>query len=323
MNSRHDIADWDEIGMVLQSLAEPVEPPEGFAAGVMRRLEPPPQRLWDRIYRKGNRSIAVAAAVVALVGAAIPLATRIPPQAPMVADGTAVGDGAHVENSALSTMPVQPDGLHSQEASVSTKLLPPPAEPVNPVNSTENRTSSPSGKGSVSGVHPEPQPLSPGRVKTAQSESHAVFLSKARVITSHIVKIAVDDIDAARSSLASLASQSGSNVSNISAQDEKGQPVVVLRFTASGDASSSVLNQVGALGTIISSKVETQDISARFDSTLEQQRQLMAQRDSVTDGEKKSQLDQQIASIQDQLTKWDEEANRHVFMVWLQTKEVR
>ena len=73
------------------------------------------------------------------------------------------------------------------------------------------------------------------------------------------------------------------------------------------------------MGSRLSLEENRQDLTSRFNDSLEQYRMLSAQAATVHDKEQSKELGIQIKALEKQLNNWDKEAARESIVLWLET----
>ncbi|KAB2953784.1 hypothetical protein F9B85_03975 [Heliorestis acidaminivorans] len=341
----------DLLRMVMESLRDvgdsyPTKAPEGFVQSVMERLplsEPTTstskRSLWSTWSYSSRRYVAAAAALFVVAAGAMGLTVQqsgVDGTNQMAEQGSS-SQGAGLDNRAGLELLAQEDFSQQGLASSASddRLLGSEGATFNSNGAGDESSSIASSDdiGSIEGngaagstgstgtapVEQRARDTSSGRdaVQMAAVDDSKVFLSKERVITSTLFKIAVDNLEAAQADVIALANQAGNAVHKVSTRDDQGNVVEILRFYGAVGASDYYAQQAQGVGNVLERKVESQNITERFNEMVEQRRQLMAQRDSTSDLAKRRHIDGQLNSLEKQLETWEKESSSHVIVFWL------
>ncbi|MZP29531.1 hypothetical protein GTO91_07400 [Heliobacterium undosum] len=324
---RTEQAEWLRISQALRSLNEPIAPPAGFVQAVMERIHPPKSSLWLRMGAKGRQMVAGAAAAAALVLASAGVSPLLHSQPVKIADNTGPVQPSPVspnaENGGIA-LPAPPGGsgaaLPEPQASADGEKVESTDRAGVEALAPSNRAVplSPSEKASP----PSPRSGDPAdnRLQMAAQPDSVEFLSKKRELMSTLVKVSVADLAAAKGKIADFAGEYGIQPESITAQNTDNQRIEILRYVLRRQEANPFINRFASLGELTQKKTETQDITARFETAIEQRKMLIAQQEAARDAGQKQQLALQIVSLDRQLRDWDSESNGHVVIVMVEEK---
>lgn len=149
-------------------------------------------------------------------------------------------------------------------------------------------------------------------------ETKPVFLNKERSLTTTMLKLKVADPSAIQTQSTDIGRNAGARAELLGQQTQIGQRFVIIKFTVASEKADTLLSQLSSLGNRTSIQEEKQEITTQFNSTLEQYRNLAAQRAKVQDKEQAAQLDRQINSLHEQLNSLDKEAQEETIVLWLE-----
>lgn len=144
-----------------------------------------------------------------------------------------------------------------------------------------------------------------------------VFLNKPRSISSTLLKVKVDDPRQARNKAVGMAGNLGVGYQAQTVQNDSA-PVEVLRFDLDSGQVDGFAAGLGGLGRVLDQQRNQWDITEQFARTLEQYQALLAQRQQVTSPEERAALEVRIRSLEQQLSEWDQDAERHILVLMLQ-----
>lgn len=324
---RAELSEWQEISGIMRCMAEAVAAPEGFAGSVRARLsDVRPQRFpaLSAGWRKGL--VAAAAALVVVASASLGLAGRLLPLQ-HVPSPAIVGQN---HPGVLTGSDSVPDASVTEEGTVSPAGGEEPGGTVSDGGAgsgTLETTETAPGTGetaarSSAGQQATGERKPPQQVKVAIAPGSPVepkaFLDKERIITSTLLKVAVSDLPAATEEALALADRTGTEYQALAVQNSGDRQIKIIRFTAPKD--SGLLAQLTGLGTVIDKQSEVQDVTASFTATLEKYRELLAQQGSTGDSRQQAELRARAALLEQQLSAWDQEAEKQVITLWLETK---
>ncbi|MDF9409870.1 MULTISPECIES: zf-HC2 domain-containing protein [Pelotomaculum] len=147
-------------------------------------------------------------------------------------------------------------------------------------------------------------------------ETRALLSSSVKVARSQL-KMSVNDLNEARIKAVSLAAGAGAATQVFPEQDGD-KKIVLIRITSSSECAADLLSGLNGLGTVFDRHDESQDITSLYNEKLVQLNDLQSRIGSVQSGAEQQQMEAQIASYKQQFDIWEEEAGKHVIMLWLE-----
>ncbi|MDH7576596.1 MAG: hypothetical protein QHH75_01995 [Bacillota bacterium] len=320
---------WREIRSALRKAK--VSPPPAFAAGVIARitqsgLEGPAQGEESgagaaRRKAKGfrwnwpnwSKGVAAAAVILALLTGSASFAGKYWPGKAGSYIAEREGKQGGEREREIKKLP----GQRENETGVVVPVEPGtegPTPDLNPPGSTPEEEEQPELSGQTP---PVKEPDKPAVVATNKPPDVRTFLSKPRTIKTTMLKVAVADLERARSGSLEIARSTGAKASpEVSAQNN-GRKNIIIRFTLAPEKSGEFLDRLASLGEVILKDTTNQDVTASFTRTLEEYQTLKAQRAAAPESER-PRLDGQINFLEQQLQSWDEEAEKQVVILWLE-----
>jgi hypothetical protein len=166
------------------------------------------------------------------------------------------------------------------------------------------------------GTRPAPEP-GKTQIATVPDLEPKVFLNKPRSISSTLLKVKVDDPRQAREKAVGMAGNLGVGYQAQTVQNHS-TPVEVLRFDLESGQVDGFAAGLGGLGRVLDQQRNQWDITEQFARTLEQYQALLAQRQQAAGPEERAALDVRIRSLEQQLSEWDQDAERHILVLMLQ-----
>ncbi len=155
------------------------------------------------------------------------------------------------------------------------------------------------------------------QIASSPEREEKVFLNQPRTINSTLVKIGVGSLVTARDHAITEAGRMGASLQMHNVQSGS---VEVLRFSIAPERGEQLANRLTGLGTVMNREKDSRNISGQFADTLEQYQEAVAERNRTSDPDKTARLDQQINSLEEQLTQWTQEADQHVVVLILQRR---
>jgi hypothetical protein len=200
----------------------------------------------------------------------------------------------------------------------------PPGNNGSPVNNGEGNTtgdepgngagiSSSAGNNTDSGKIPAVNAAGPS------AEGPTVMLSSGMKVTSTVLKVAVDDLTGARAKAVALAAGAGAET-QVFPEQSGGKKIVVVRLTTTSNQAAGLMSGLARVGTLEDRQDDSKDITAIYNETLVQYRDLQTRISSARDAGERSQLEAQAASYKQQLDAWEAEAGKRVIMLWLESR---
>ncbi|MCL6448100.1 MAG: zf-HC2 domain-containing protein [Armatimonadetes bacterium] len=146
-----------------------------------------------------------------------------------------------------------------------------------------------------------------------------VFLNRPRAIESMLIKVRVQDLDAAAAQLKATAQAKGVSYSvEQKVQAAGGKAVAIFRLAAPQAQAEQFAGYVSALGQVIERTRQTRDVSNEFAELLNNYQKLIAERKTAS-GEQAQKLDAEIKQKEAELEAMDREAREQVVLiVWLE-----
>ncbi|ABI67486.1 anti-sigma factor family protein [Syntrophomonas wolfei] len=310
---QHELADWERISALLrESLAEAAEertaPPElTRAVMITLREQGQPKRLagWKKA------AAGIAAALALYLGSSGLLWTPLW----QVAN----------KDPAVNTDPVQQ--TTKQQIAEQPGEKTPGNNAITPAGKQDNKSSpmAPQGMSKPAVKNNPTAPAGPenpniATVDTGNPTAAPVFLSKERVLVSTIYKLVPYDADQAKAQQEAqkIAAAAGASVQLLGQQLDGQRSATVLKFSCPVETAEQLKQELLGLGSRLSLEENRQDLTSRFNDSLEQYRMLSAQAATVHDKEQSKELEIQIKALEKQLNNWDKEAARESIVLWLE-----
>ncbi|NLC06876.1 MAG: hypothetical protein GX755_02750 [Syntrophomonadaceae bacterium] len=339
---RDELVQWQQISNALKSLGQETEhlqAPAGFEARVMQQVSRAAQRRrW--LNHTLRKLVATAAAFALLAYGSLELAPRVFNGDPIskIADQGTPGQPPE-GNTGLLTQPGTGDnpgntspgspgpGLNPNNSDpAANNNLTPPTNNSPPLTEEPAVSSDPTGtsEGDMNTPNPDNNSAQPennfsmARADT-QFKEPMVFLNKERTITSTLLCLKVGDLAAAQSKAQAVGQEIGAQSKVFAVQSSGEGQRTIIRFVVPRDKASDFIAQLASSGSVLERQDENQDITQRFTATLEQYRALVAQLNESQNQQQKTQLNEQIKSLEQQLLAWDEEADDQIIMLSLET----
>ncbi len=146
-----------------------------------------------------------------------------------------------------------------------------------------------------------------------------VFLNQPRAVESMLIKLRVQDLDAAAAQLKAIAQAKGVSCSvEQKVQAAGGKAVAIFRLAVPQAQAGQFTGYVSVLGQVIESTRQTRDVSNEFAELLNNYQKLIAERKTAS-GEQAHKLDAEIKQKEAELEAMDREAREQVVLiVWLE-----
>jgi hypothetical protein len=317
---REELALWKKFSTAMRETTEEVAAPPEFTAGVMARIRELDEPMVSIDKKRSRRTripwkqwvAGVAAAALVAMGSIglgvlpgkipVPIAKHETPE-----PGPSVG--VDLPGQVESPIGKSTTGDKNQPG----ETAPENVDPGQNEQVTPNTPAIPSQPGT------ERQPgVKIAGVPDKSVQEGRTFLNKDRKTTSTLMKVKVADLEAARSQAMQIGEQNGAKGRVVAQQAIEDKNCVILRFVIPSIKAGGFMDAVSGLGSVFNIQADSQDITGKFASTLEQYRGLIAQRQATQDSAQKSQLDRQIETLEKQLVAWDSEADQHIVVLWLQ-----
>lgn len=312
------------LGTALRESVEPVAAPADFAQGVLaaigaqRGVQPTES---GGLFAGWRRGLAAAAALAVISTASLgyaslhlfnrlgPAVVQKPPEVNEPLPPTTPEPG----------MPVAPQGEPSGGAD---------APDVGESNAPDT------GAGSTSNVAPAPNsgantgkttvtpPPRPERTNNTQiaavpDREPAVFLNKPRSIESTLLNLKVNNVVQAREQAIRVAGEMGAGI-YVQDVPSGGAQVEVLEINVDPAQAGTFTSRLASLGQVVHRQDDRMDITRQFEETLEDYQALIARRNRESNPQELAVLENLIASKEQQLLKWDRDAERYTVMLVLQ-----
>lgn len=341
---RDELVQWQQISNALKSIGQETEhlqAPASFEAQVMQQVSRAAQRRhW--LNNTLRKLVATAAAFALLAYGSLELAPRVfngdpiskiadqgtpgqPPEGntgPLTPSdqGNPPGNNINPGSTGSDFTPNNPDP-EANNSAPPTNANPPATEeplveePLAPTDASEGNTDTPNMDSNPS--QPENN-FSMARADT-QFKEPMVFLNKERTITSTLLRLKVGDLAAAQSKAQAVGQEMGAQSKVFAVQSSGEGQRAIIRFVVPRAKASDFIAQLASSGSVLERQDENQNITQRFTETLEQYRALVAQLNESQNQQQKTQLNEQIKSLEQQLLAWDEEADDQIIMLSLET----
>jgi len=155
-------------------------------------------------------------------------------------------------------------------------------------------------------------------VETGNSPSAPEFLSKEIILVSTVYKLAIYNADQAQQQAQNMAAAYGAKVQSLGQQLDGQRSAIVLKISCPVEKAELLKQELLGLGDKLSEEENRQNLTNRFNDSLEQYRVLSAQAATVHDEEQAQELEMQIKALEKQLNNWDKEAARESIVLWLE-----
>lgn len=325
---RQEFASWREIRTALEGVGN-VTPPPDLAAKVMARIEmlegePAAEVVERETAWNWRRGLAAAAVFIGLLAGSWGIAGKYFHSGPDTVivekdTGQAVKPGS--ESPADDTS-VQGEAEEKKGSGGSTVVAENNANPGDSGGKSDQKAQAGATESS-SGTMKQPAVAEPGEKPKLASTTPAsntrgtlTFLEKQRVLTTTMLKVSVTDVGQARGEAVKLAGTYGAEVSSEVTAQSSGHPNLILRFTADQAKASDFIGKLAALGRVETQDTSRQDVTSRFNKAYEEYQQLQVKLKEAPEEERPG-IEEQIKFLEEQLKKWDEEAGKHVIILWL------
>lgn len=329
---QRELQEWQQVSDILKSFGastKGLKAPIGFEEMVMQqiaRIEEQPR--WFKLNRTVKRFTAVAAAAALLAYGAVDLYPRVLNNPPPVnvaehQNPDPVNPSLNLNNNNNNNLPGQSSGASDQplingetpDANVTPRTGSQPGDTIQNGNTGGNveplNHAQPPAKNnpdSIAIANVDPTNVSP-----------MVFLNIPRTISSHLLRLEVEDLALVQKQAEASAKGAGAKCQVFSIQSNGENQRVILRITVDSNKANALINSLTKQGNLIESQEDNQDITQKFADTLEQYRTLAAQINDNTDGKQRASQNSQLKALEQQLTAWDEEAEKQIVMLTLET----
>jgi len=145
-----------------------------------------------------------------------------------------------------------------------------------------------------------------------------LLLNKERTIVSTLLQVKVDDSDAALEQAISMAAKVQAQTQNLGQQINENGAYTALKITVAKSAASDLRTQLSSLGTVANQEVSKNDITTRYAETLSQYQILIIQRATLQDADQQADLNQRLASLENQLQGWEQKAEQETILLWIE-----
>lgn len=284
---KRELEEWRNISGSLKLISYEDAVPDGFSGKVLSRLKEGRDK--QRPPRPWYRYAAAAAAVLLLTGSA-----------------GVINNFVLVPDKKFSVVEVGPPAQNTPMGVDS------PAAPTNGPDTLEDPQQSPD---TGTPTRPVPEKTSAPLTKNTPSPQ-AVLLSSEIKIRSTLLKVESANPGAATEKAKALADGAGTVSQATAGQDSGGKSVSVLTITVPESGSSRLIVMLSEAGMIIDRTDEVKDITARYKEALARQQELVTLTgDSLSD---KDVLETELASLNKQIKEWQEQADRHTIILWIE-----
>jgi hypothetical protein len=157
-------------------------------------------------------------------------------------------------------------------------------------------------------------------VASTETYSPRAFLSDERQSTSTLLKLNVNDLEAAKTKVTGLAGASGATVQVVADQNNGQEQRFIYQLSISKEKAGDLLAALSQVGTVTTLNDSKQDLSEQFSTTLEQYQAKVAQANSATETEEKEKLLQEAKNLEQQLLTWEQEIKQQTIVLWLEAK---
>jgi len=321
-----EVALFERLAGALREVGrEEAQAPPELCGLVLGRLRNERRSVLARLPAAWRRSIAAAAAVLFLAGGSawVTAGLNVAGVEKMIGLGTPAktdldaGGGSPAGSGGGSPDRVDPGpapgapGAPNVEPEGDAPGSPPgdsTADPADPGSGTGDvKTNARDGK------------ITPPAAVSATPEGERVLLRSGMKVTSTILKVAVDDLAAARAKAASLAAGAGAGA-QVFPEQSGGKQIVLLRLTVASDRASELAAELAGLGKVFDRQDESRDITSLYNETLVQYGDLRSRISTTEDAAERQRLEAQAASYKRQLDSWQAEAGKRVITLWLESK---
>jgi len=322
-NCQDEMEFWQELGDTLREDLGEIKAPPGFTTTVMAQLSRQQSNGLGRFIAGWKRNLAVAATFLLMaagsVGAYMQMGGNI---AWHVASGDNTQPG-HVSPKYPSpandidtpdTLPVEPNDQSDSEGSDKQ-----PASGEQGDNAVELNT-----------TQPEPAVSDDNKSGTAQTENNTqipidtpeqyalLSTEQDRVIDSTLVRIKVEDLNAAHKQALSFINNSGAQYEVLGSESTSDGGQETLKVVINSKLSSKLQKELKTLGQVLTTDTQRDDLNSRYNEKVEQYRSLQAQAQATEIVEELKQLQVKMAGIEEQLRAWEREANTDTIILWLE-----
>lgn len=299
---REHYRDMTQLSSMLRSMGKDIKPaPLGFSNAVMLAVREDAvgagkPRVWSGwVQKTWKKTVPAAAAAVLLFFASV--------------------SGLIANNAHLAPIAVQEEPQYSYPASEnvtepSNQTALPGTKPVAP-NETPD---------SPKVIAENPSTVNGGSVAIMQGSSAPVLLSEENrnILSTMLVIRSEGDPSTTFEQVRSLASPYGASAERLGQQVKDGVNYSLFKLVVDRNQNKNLTDSMATLGTVVSRDVDKQDISKTYAQALNQFLSLSTQRGETQDPAKLKQLDQQIASLQQQLGDWKQKASLATVVLWIQ-----
>jgi anti-sigma factor (TIGR02949 family) len=310
-----------EVAAALREGAVSLAAPEGFArsvtAALAARQRGRPARL-AALAGRWRHALAAAAAVLLVATAAL-------------------GHGMQQWLVRTPVVAVNPADSGGQAAPIRELEPDRPAKPPEPpvgdkVTAAPDERPAPGSTGSEPGAVPGED--GPDKVEAAENGAQPeaeratvtvaldpepepkALLNKPRTISTTFVKLSVPELGEAREKALAVAESYGASYQAQGAQ--AGTPgELELRFSVDPARAGDFVDRLSELGVVVHRQSDRREITRSFAAVLEQYQVLLARRARVENPDEQAALDEQIASLEQKLTEWNQDAERHTVVLML------
>jgi len=146
------------------------------------------------------------------------------------------------------------------------------------------------------------------------------FLNKERKINSTYLKVTVSDVEETLKAALKVGAQVGATSQVFAVQNTGSNERAAVRFTVPPEAAPGLVESLSKLGTLLDKREESEDVTARFSTTLEQYREAVAKANAASSEKERQELIAQAQFLEKQLSIWDKEAGEQVIILWLEKR---
>ncbi|AGL03806.1 zf-HC2 domain-containing protein [Desulfoscipio gibsoniae] len=314
---------WQVLGTTLRDDLGDIKAPPGFTTAVMSQLTEHRSSSWGRFITCWKRNLAVAATFLLVaagsVGAYMQMGGNI---AWHVARGDDTRSG-HVnlkepnpDNNVGKPGIIPVDSNNKIDREVSDNL-PPDGEKVDNDVEPNNTQREPAGIADNTPSTAQTGNNTPAPIDT--SEQYAFLNTEQnRVIDRTLVRVKVEDINAAHKQALSFVNSSGAQYEVLGSESAPGGGQETLKVVVNSNLSSQLQGEFKTLGQVVTTDTQRDDLNSRYNEKVEQYRSLQAQAQAAKIEEELKQLQVKMAGIEAQLRAWDREANTDTIILWLE-----
>lgn len=156
--------------------------------------------------------------------------------------------------------------------------------------------------------------------KTMPEDEPVVLLNNNELkVNSTLLKLSVPDLDLAKAKSVSLAANNGATT-QVFPEQADGKRILVLRMTTEAEQARRLVTNFANLGTTIEQQNESRDLTASYNETAAQYREVQAQWQKTTDPTEQQQLADRADALKQQLDAWQDEAGKQVIVLWLESE---